>query len=75
LDDIDWRAMEHVYGPADDVTDLLRGLISDDPAVRESALTGRYGAMHHQGDVHECTIASIPFLLEAPLTALAESSG
>jgi hypothetical protein len=43
------------------------GLISDDPAVRESPLDGKYGAMHHQGDVYECTIASIPFLLEAPL--------
>jgi hypothetical protein len=65
LDDIDWHAMQHAYGPADEVPDLLRGLISDDPAVRESALDGMYGAVHHQGDVYECTIASIPFLLEA----------
>jgi hypothetical protein len=65
LDDIDWHAMQHAYGPADEVPDLLRGLISDDPAVRESALDGMYGAVHHQGDVYDCTIASIPFLLEA----------
>jgi hypothetical protein len=57
--------MEHAYGPAEEVPDLLRGLVSGDPAVRELALDGMYGAVHHQGDVYECTIVSIPFLLEA----------
>src|SRR5262245_27721007 len=57
--------MSHAYGPADEVPDLLRELVSEDPAVRESALDEMYGAVHHQGDVYECTVASIPFLLEA----------
>ena len=65
LDEIDWHAMKHAYGPADDVPGLLRGLISPDPAVRETALDGMEGAVHHQGDVYDCTLASIPFLLEA----------
>jgi hypothetical protein len=65
LDDLDWAAMSHAYGPATEVPGLLRGLVSDDPAAREVALDGMYGAVHHQGDVYDCTIASIPFLLEA----------
>nr|WP_202462459.1 PBS lyase [Streptomyces sp. SID8374] len=56
--------MEHAYGPADDVPVLLRGLASADPAERESALDGMYGAVHHQGDVYACTLACIPFLFE-----------
>src|SRR5688500_11216245 len=65
LDEIDWAAMKHAYGSAAEVPDLLRGLVSDDPAVREAALDGMYGAVHHQGDVYACTLAAVPFLLEA----------
>ncbi|MGW8490143.1 HEAT repeat domain-containing protein [Streptomyces sp. NPDC055886] len=64
IDEVDWASMEHAYGPADDVPELLRGLASDDPAVREAALDGMYGAVHHQGDVYACTLACIPFLFE-----------
>lgn len=64
IDEVDWASMEHAYGPADDVPALLRGLASPDPAARESALDGMYGAVHHQGDVYACTLACIPFLFE-----------
>jgi hypothetical protein len=64
LHDIDWAAMRHAYGPAFDVPDLLRGLASDDPHEREIALDGMYGAVHHQGDVYDSTLACIPFLFE-----------
>ncbi|MGW5271334.1 HEAT repeat domain-containing protein [Streptomyces sp. NPDC004044] len=64
IDEVDWASMEHAYGPADDVPGLLRGLASADPAEREGALDGMYGAVHHQGDVYACTLACIPFLFE-----------
>ncbi|MET9916427.1 HEAT repeat domain-containing protein [Streptomyces sp. NPDC006435] len=64
IDEVDWASMEHAYGPADDVPAMLRGLASADPAEREAALDGMYGAVHHQGDVYACTLASIPFLFE-----------
>ncbi|MER6119528.1 PBS lyase [Streptomyces sp. NPDC001743] len=64
IDEVDWASMEHAYGPADDVPDLLRGLASADPSEREAALDGMYGAVHHQGDVYACTLACIPFLFE-----------
>jgi len=65
LDRIDWASINHAYGSAEDVPELLRHLVSSDPEEREMALGGMYGAVHHQGDIYDCTIASIPFLLEA----------
>ncbi|MFI1394985.1 PBS lyase [Streptomyces sp. NPDC020681] len=64
IDEVDWASLEHAYGPADDVPDMLFGLASSDPAERETALDGMYGAVHHQGDVYDSTLACIPFLLE-----------
>lgn len=64
IDEVDWASMEHAYGPAGDVPAMLRGLASADAAEREAALDGMYGAVHHQGDVYACTLASIPFLFE-----------
>ncbi|MGI5402898.1 HEAT repeat domain-containing protein [Streptomyces sp. CA-135486] len=64
IDEVDWASMGHAYGPADDVPGLLYGLASADPAERETALDGMYGAVHHQGDVYDSTLACIPFLLE-----------
>jgi hypothetical protein len=65
LDDPDWASMHHAYGPATDVPELLRGLLADDAQAREVALDGLYGAVHHQGDIYDCTIACVPFLLQA----------
>src|SRR5262245_11413745 len=61
LDDVDWASMHHAYGPATDLPDLLRGLLAGDAQAREIALDGLSGAVHHQGDVYDCTIACIPF--------------
>jgi hypothetical protein len=68
MEDIGWDSMEHAYGPADEVPVLIRGLVDPDPAVRERALDAMYGAVHHQGDVYDCTPATVPFLLEALTT-------
>ncbi|WP_345282986.1 hypothetical protein [Streptomyces gulbargensis] len=68
IDGIDWASMSHAYGAADDVPALLRGLASPDAEERESALDGMYGAVHHQGDVYDCTVACVPFLFELVTT-------
>jgi hypothetical protein len=62
LDEVDWVSLRHAYGSAEDVPQLLRGLASADPAEREIALDGMYGAVHHQGDVYDSTLACVPFL-------------
>ncbi|MDN0196510.1 HEAT repeat domain-containing protein [Streptomyces sp. S.PNR 29] len=63
IDEVDWASMRHAYGSAEDVPGLLRGLASAERAEREIALDGMYGAVHHQGDVYDSTLACIPFLL------------
>ncbi|MER8006873.1 HEAT repeat domain-containing protein [Streptomyces sp. NPDC094149] len=63
IDEVDWASLRHAYGSAEDVPGLLRGLASADPAERETALDGMYGAVHHQGDVYDSTLACLPFLL------------
>ncbi|MEU3693638.1 PBS lyase [Streptomyces narbonensis] len=69
IDDVDWASMDHAYGDASDVPELLRGLASADAAERETALDGMYGAVHHQGDVYDSTVACVPFLFELVATA------
>ncbi|MEU4267252.1 PBS lyase [Streptomyces sp. NPDC026092] len=64
IEEVDWASLGHAYGPADDVPGMLRGLAASDPSERELALDGMYGAVHHQGDVYDSTLACIPFLLE-----------
>ncbi|MFC8428363.1 HEAT repeat domain-containing protein [Streptomyces sp. NPDC057253] len=63
IDEVDWASLRHAYGSAEDVPGLLRGLASTDRVERETALDAMYGAVHHQGDVYDSTLACIPFLL------------
>ncbi len=64
LDDIDWEERTHAYGPADDVPDLLRSLISPDEQVRKDTLYELFGNIWHLGTVYEATIDAVPFLIE-----------
>jgi hypothetical protein len=65
LDDIDWESLRHAYGSAEDVPGWVRGLVDSHPAVREESLDAMYGAVHHQGDVYDSTLAAVPYLVEA----------
>jgi hypothetical protein len=64
LSDVDWSSMHHAYGAAGEVPALLVALGSADADERDEALSRFYGAVHHQGDVYRCTVASLPFLFE-----------
>lgn len=59
LDDVDWASMQHAYGPAIDVPEMLRGLVSQDDHLRREAEDGLWGAVHHQGDVYKSVVISI----------------
>ena len=64
LDSIRWDELEHAYGEASDVPQMIRYLASPDAEVREGALWSLYGNIWHQGTVYEATAYAIPFLLE-----------
>ncbi|NML51878.1 PBS lyase [Streptomyces sp. R302] len=75
IDDIDWTGLQHAYGDASDVPEMLRGLLSADADEREGALDALYGTVHHQGDVHDSTVACLPFLFEIATTPGPEGRG
>ncbi|MBW5484785.1 hypothetical protein GPJ59_23610, partial [Streptomyces bambusae] len=67
IDDIDWAALRHAYGPADDVPGLLRAAGSADAGVRDEALDELASSLCHQGSVYSATAAAVPFLARLAL--------
>lgn len=66
-DDVDWADLGCAFGPADAVGDLLRGLVSEDAAVRDHGLDTLISTVWHQGTVYEVTPATVPFLVAVVL--------
>lgn len=64
LDNIDWAALNHAYGSAADVPELLRDLNSDDDDIRGNAFYTAYGNIFHQGTRYQATAPTVPFLIE-----------
>ncbi|GLX50467.1 hypothetical protein Shyhy01_34170 [Streptomyces hygroscopicus subsp. hygroscopicus] len=62
LDAVDWSALTHAYGPAEDVPGLLLARCSGDPEERAAALDALYGNIFHQGSRYPATAAVVPFL-------------
>ena len=64
LDSIPWSTLTHAYGPASDVPEHIRKLMSADNDVREEALWELYGNIFHQGTRYEAAPYAVPFLYE-----------
>lgn len=64
IEGIDWHRLNHAYGPADDVPELLRSLTSPNEKTREDSIRKLFGNIWHQGTVYEATIYAVPFLIE-----------
>ncbi len=64
LDTVDWANYKHAYGAADDVPDLLRGLVSSNEEERKESLYELYGNIWHQGTIYAATVQALPFLIE-----------
>jgi hypothetical protein len=62
---VDWGRLTHAYGWARDVPEMLRGMIAADEGVRAKAWDRFQGAVNHQGDFYDSTVAAVPFLIEA----------
>src|SRR5262245_27758871 len=64
LAEIRWDRLDHAYGNASDVPELLLGLTSRKPGKRRESLQMLYSTIWHQGTVYPATIFSVPFLCE-----------
>jgi hypothetical protein len=66
LDDPRWAELEHAYGPAGDVPELLRRL-AEAPGPGEDVEAepwfSLWSALHHQGDVCTATYAAVPHVV------------
>jgi hypothetical protein len=63
LAQIDWSALTHAYGPADDVPGALRALATGDADACHQAFSELWGNIHHQGTVYEATCHAVPLLI------------
>ncbi|MFI5671089.1 hypothetical protein [Streptomyces sp. NPDC051704] len=64
LDEVDWASLEHNYGSAEDVPDLLRRCAGPDPKEAEAAACNLLNLLFHQGGwVCSAASAALPFLL------------
>ncbi|TQJ92616.1 hypothetical protein FBY22_3501 [Streptomyces sp. SLBN-31] len=62
LDDIDWAALGHAYGSAEDVPGQLRTLCGLGEEARKSAFRSLFGNIFHQGTRYSASPYAVPFL-------------
>lgn len=60
----DWAAVDHAYGPATDVPQLIRDLVSEDVATRALAVAELSGNVIHQGTRFSAAPKVVPYLIE-----------
>ncbi len=59
---VNWNKLNHAYGKAGDVPDLLLQLL--EPERFEGAMYQVWGNLYHQGSRYEATSVAVPFLVE-----------
>lgn len=64
LDGPAWGALEHAYGTADDIPEVIRAVASADEDEADEAVDELFGAVFHQGTVYSATVAAVPFIAE-----------
>ncbi|MCL3999162.1 hypothetical protein M4438_37715, partial [Streptomyces lavenduligriseus] len=62
LDDVDWAALSHAYGSAEDVPGRIRALCGTDDQARQKALQNLFNSIFHQGSRYEASAHAVPFL-------------
>ena len=68
---VDWSTLEHAYGPADDVPELLAAIDAGvEPAAGE-AVSELFTLLYHQGSTYSATEAALPTLVDLALTGAA----
>ena len=64
LDDVPWKQLQHAYGAASDVPQLIRDLAATNNKTRDHAWYELHGNLWHQGTIYEATAYAVPFLLK-----------
>lgn len=64
LESIQWSTLNHAYGSAEDIPELIRSLTYADDDIRDRTLYTLYSNIWHQGTVYQATAYAVPFLIE-----------
>jgi hypothetical protein len=64
LEAVNWAALGHAYGSAEDVPQLLGQVRSADPKVRKDAVQELCSTIVHQGTRYSATTPAVPYLVE-----------
>ncbi len=64
LDNIPWSTLNHAYGSAEDVPQLIWSLLDTNDDIRDKTLYSLYSNIWHQGTVYQATPYAVPFLVE-----------
>ncbi|GAA3882862.1 hypothetical protein GCM10022243_54320 [Saccharothrix violaceirubra] len=76
MDAIDWAALEHNYGNASDIPDLLRRCADEDADTASEAAEDLFNLLYHQGGwVCSAASAALPFLADLAATAAHHRAG
>ncbi|PBD01804.1 HEAT repeat protein [Streptomyces sp. Ag82_O1-15] len=70
LNEVDWAALEHAYGPAGDVPEMIRVLYAEEfPETERGENVGEelVNNLHHQGSLYPATLEAVPFLAHLAL--------
>jgi hypothetical protein len=57
---VDWVALDHAYGPADDLPQVIRAAASTDKEQAEAAVDELFSCVFHQGTVYSASVAVVP---------------
>jgi hypothetical protein len=71
LDSPEWDRLQHAYGPASDVPDLLRQLAANPRPMKgdEEPWYSLWSALCHQDDVYTASYAAVPYIVQIALGA------
>ncbi|MFK0019947.1 hypothetical protein [Streptomyces sp. NPDC090798] len=70
LNEVDWAALEHAYGPAGDVPEMIRVLYAEEsPQTERGENVGEelINNLNHQGSLYPATLEAVPFLAHLAL--------
>lgn len=64
LNDVDWENLKQAHGNARHVPEAIKGLVSNDPEIREASYWKLDNYVVLQSDLYEAAFYIIPFLVE-----------
>ncbi|MFF2133008.1 hypothetical protein ACFVW1_48305 [Streptomyces olivochromogenes] len=70
LNEVEWAALEHAYGPAGDVPEMIRVLYAEEsPETERGENVGEelINNLNHQGSLYPATLEAVPFLAHLAL--------